>query len=95
VNGPYAVILETPKQAPELVWTTLSHKKAEDLRHEILRSFPPASGVKVYVRTADSADQLQVTRRGWVVRDQPSLPRRGEDVTVHVPTVHLGARSQR
>lgn len=95
MNGPYAVILETPTQRPELVWTTPSHQKAEDLRHEILRTFPPGSGVKVYVRTADSADQLQVTQLGWVVRDQPHLPSRGEDVTVHVPTVHLAARSPR
>lgn len=95
MNGPYSVILETPRQPAELVWTTPSHKKAEHLRHEILRSFPPASGVKVYIRTADSHDQLQVTQRGWVVRDQPHLPSRGEDVTVHVPTIHLGARSPR
>jgi hypothetical protein len=91
----YSVILETPSQPPELIWTTPSHQKAEGLRHEILRSFPPGSGIKVYVRTADSADQLQVSQRGWVVRDQPHLPSIGEDVTVHVPTVHLGARSPR
>jgi hypothetical protein len=95
VKGPFTVILETPAMPAEAIWTTPSEQKANDLRHEILRSFPPGSGVKVYVRTPDSADQLQVTRRGWVVRDQSHLPSIGEDVTVHVPTVHLRAGSPR
>lgn len=95
MKGPFAVILETQKTRPEVIWTTPSEAKANDLRHEILKSFPPGSGVRVYVKTPDSADQLQVTQRGWVVRDQPHLPSVGEDVTVHVPTANVrlgGAR---
>lgn len=86
---PYEVILEPKGTEPQVVYTTPSEKRAIELAKEVMIANGPASGVKVHVRIADSADQLQVTQKGVAVRDQPHLDAVGEALTIHVPTVKV------
>lgn len=83
MKGPFSVILEVPGQAPRVYATLRSHVGASALAWKVAEGYP---GAKVYLRSPGSSDQLQITSKGGVVRDQPGLPAFGQDVFVHVPT---------
>jgi hypothetical protein len=85
-RGPWSVILECPGMAPVLVSSHARQNRATEVMFAVAEQHKALRGTKVYVQSPDSADQLQRTQRGGVVRDQPSLPAIGEHVTVHVPT---------
>jgi hypothetical protein len=86
---PYDVILEPKVGEPVLLVTTTSELRAREEAERVMLAHGPASGVKVHVRVADSGDQLQVTRSGQALRDQPHLNAVGEALTIHVPTVKV------
>lgn len=79
------MILERPGVAPVLVSTHPSEMRATEVMFAVAEQYKAQRGTRVYLRTPDSSDQLQVAQRGRVIRDQPTLPAVGEHVTVHVP----------
>ena len=85
----YTVIVEHADGRILPLVSTLSERRALELAHAVMIDHGQASGVKVHVKTADSADQLQVTMRGRVLRDQPHLDATGEALTIHVPTAEM------
>jgi hypothetical protein len=44
---------------------------------------------KVFVKSPGSGDQIQITAKGRVVRDQPDLPAVGEHKIVRVPIARM------
>ena len=80
------VIREFPGRDPEEVASSANYDYASKLVFAVAESCRGYSGTKVYLMEADSADQLQRTRNGKIVRDQPHLPKVGENVTILVPT---------
>jgi len=85
VKGPWSVILERPGEAPQLVSTHVQHSRAASVVFAVAEQHKHLKGTRVYLQTPDSADSLQ-RHSGGVIRDQPDLPRVGEDVTILVPT---------
>lgn len=79
------VVVEPPGMAPFVADVKMRHSDAVDLAKRVAWAFRSRKGTTVTVVDPESTDQLQLSRRG-PVRDQPSLPAIGQDLTVIVPT---------
>jgi hypothetical protein len=82
----FRVVLEEPgRLEPLLLASTTNYSVALDWQRRAMFANRRV-GVKVSLVTHDSADQLQVTASGRVLRDQPNFDPVGEALTIHVPT---------
>lgn len=81
----WQVIRELPGGSPEMMYESPRYDRASEMVYRVAEQSAAARGTKVYLRESDSADQLQVSKGGVILRDQPHLPATGENVTVVVP----------
>jgi hypothetical protein len=81
----WQVIRELPGGKPELMYETPRYDRATEMVYRVAEQSAAARGTKVYLRKPESTDQLQVSKGGVILRDQPHLPAYGENVTVVVP----------
>lgn len=94
MRGPFSVILEVPGRPPELVCTLTSEVRAGEMAVAVAKAHAHLKGTRVSLRTPNSGDQLQLTRKGEAVRDQLHLHPVGENVVIAVPTARLDVRER-
>lgn len=87
MKGPFTVVLEVPGQAPRNYAVVRKYEEAVALAVQLDQAYRHRRG-KAFVRSpvGASSDQLQISSRGGVVRDQPELPAFGQDIIVKAQT---------
>lgn len=93
LRGKFNVILQLPGQAPSIVASGLSHTRASALVWMVAEAHRHIRRTRVYIQLPDSRDQLQVSQRGVVIRDQPDLPATGEHKVIHAPIASARAKA--
>lgn len=91
MSGPWRVIVERRGAPREVILTTPSHQRAL----AVAKGVPRIPGTRVYLQRSDSADQLQVTKTGRVIRDQPHVASIGEAVVINVPTATIAVQAEK